>query len=338
MATTDAHAVDLKGAPCAAGDSSNCFGMTSRLGAELVLNPYAYFTDQLMLDGRGQGAKWRLRVNQSDGTFGLVNNTFGKCLEVRGSSAEAWNFVYAADCQEKPAQKWYFHPSGSDFLLRNVSSGRCLDTWGGNKVPATPVGATSCKGSVSQQWFFGNWTTEPTPKQYASAYAVKKCEASPATCSWDMKSEAPAAPMPSECVSEAWYNSTSAPTSHTFTMENTTGWSNELGSQVEAEFESGTVASLIAKVTVRLTVSYKSIWSGSKTVNNQGTYTVPPGQYGWITLNKVARKVTGTWTFSANDLPWKANDTVAVPIAHDPNGLSTIYTINTGEKPPVCSS
>ncbi|MET9616742.1 hypothetical protein [Kitasatospora indigofera] len=153
-----------------------------------------------------------------------------------------------------------------------------------------------------------------------------------------MESESAAAPLPSECASEPWYNQTSAPSSHTFTLEKTSGWSNELGSQVETEFETGTVTALIAKVTVRLTVSYKSVWSGSAGVSNQGTYTVAPGQYGWITLSKVARKVTGTWTFSVDDLPWTANDAVAVPIAHDPGGLSTVYTLNTGDKPPVCTA
>ncbi|MCX5214475.1 hypothetical protein OG689_35345 [Kitasatospora sp. NBC_00240] len=81
-----------------------------------------------------------------------------------------------------------------------------------------------------------------------------------------------------------------------------------------------------------------SVRSGSTSVNNQGTYPVQPGQYGWITLSKVARKVTGTWTFSAGDLPWKADDTVALPVAHDPGGLSTVYSINSGDKPPVCKS
>ncbi|MFE6750736.1 hypothetical protein ACFVGM_33125 [Kitasatospora purpeofusca] len=37
-------------------------------------------------------------------------------------------------------------------------------------------------------------------------------------------------------------------------------------------------------------------------------------QCGWVTLNKIAREVSGLWTFSAGELPWTAYDIVSVPI------------------------
>ncbi|MFD7417632.1 ricin-type beta-trefoil lectin domain protein, partial [Kitasatospora purpeofusca] len=338
LATTDARALDLKGPPCPAGGTgSTCFSIGFAGGQAVALNPYAYFTQQLTMQNKGEGTTWQLRPDRTDGTFGIVNRAFGKCLEVRGSSDEAWNFVYAADCQVKPEQKWYFHPNGGGFMIRAVSSGRCLAPWEGDLRAGYPIGATACGAVASQRWAFG-WNTAPSPRDFALAYAAKKCEAAPTSCSWDMKSEAPAAPVPAECVSVPWYNNTSTPSTHTYSVLKTSGWSNELGSSFESAFESGSAASLISKVTVKLTVSFKTVWSGSESVNNQVTYSVPPGQYGWVTLNKIARRVTGVWTFSAAELPWTANDTVSVPIVHDPSGQSTVYALNTDPKPPVCRS
>ncbi len=254
LATTDARALDLKGPPCPAGGTgSTCFSIGFAGGQTVALNPYAYFTQQLTMQNKGEGTTWQLRLDRTDGTFGIVNRAFGKCLEVRGSSDEAWNFVYGADCQVKPEQKWYFHPNGGGFMIRAVTSGRCLAPWEGDLRAGCPIGAAACRAVASQRWAFG-WNTAPSPRDFALAYAAKKCEAAPTSCSWDMKSEAPAAPG------------------------------------------------------------------------------------GWVTLNKIARKVTGVWTFSAAELPWTAYDTVPVPIVHDRSGQSTVYALNTDPKPPVCRS
>ncbi|MFE2728339.1 RICIN domain-containing protein [Kitasatospora sp. NPDC059327] len=340
LATTDAHALDLKGPPCPAGGTgANCFALAFPGGETIALNPYARFTEQLAMQGKQQGTTWQLRLDQTDGSFGIVNRAFGKCLEVRGAAVEEWNIVQAADCQVTPTQKWYFHPSGTGFMIRSASSGRCLEPWKGSLLrPGYPVGAMACTAAATQRWTLPGWTAAPTPRDLAVTYAAKTCEATPTACSWDMKSEAPAAPVPAECVSLPWYNNSPGPATHTFGLAKTTGWSNELTSQFETAFESGSAPSLIAKVTVKLTVSYKTVWSRSETVNNQMTYTIPAGQYGWITLNKIARKVTGLWTFSAGEFPWTAYDTVSVPIAHDSSGRSTTYGINAGPQPPACRS
>ncbi|MGW6917996.1 hypothetical protein ACWGB8_29905 [Kitasatospora sp. NPDC054939] len=109
-----------------------------------------------------------------------------------------------------------------------------------------------------------------------------------------------------------------------------------MGSEVEVGFETGEIGSLIAKVTAKLKVSYKHVWTGSESVANQTKFVVPPGNYGWVTLSKISRKVTGTWTFDLNGSPWTANDTISVPLESS-DGARTVYTAHASDTPPVCS-
>lgn len=88
---------------------------------------------------------------------------------------------------------------------------------------------------------------------------------------------------------------------------------------------------------IREDLTTSHVWNGSTTVNNQVTVTVPQQQYGWVTLAELAKKVTGTWTFDARGIPWTADDTVTVPLAHDPTGGATLYIANTSKTFTSCS-
>ncbi|MFE2728434.1 RICIN domain-containing protein [Kitasatospora sp. NPDC059327] len=310
------------------------------------MDPKASGPHQVVLkpNATGENRGWRLSVDRRDGTFEIVNKTLGSCLGTDrswSSDAGTWEYLFASTCRAKAGQKWYFHPTASGyFMIRNVENGRCLDAWDENYGSGSGVVVSNCWGPAKQKWHFrlSLWA-QPTPGvrpiDLAVDHAAKQCQAAPDSCSWNMQSEGPAAPLPTSCEAAPWYNDTPNPMEHTFSLTKTTGFSNEVGSELEVGFETGEISSLIAKVTTKLKVSYKHVWTGSESVGSQSKFIVPAGQYGWVTLSKLSRKVTGTWTFDLNGSPWTANDTITVPIANS-DGASTFYSAHTSATPPLC--
>ncbi|MGV9268177.1 RICIN domain-containing protein [Kitasatospora sp. NPDC003701] len=346
FAAVPAQAVDLPGTPChTAEESVDCLRIHSGNGMALALDPKAEGPHQVVLKPKatGENRGWRLSIDRSDGTFEIVNKTLGTCLGTDrswSSDAGTWEYLFASSCRARAGQKWYFQPTAGGYTIRNAENGRCLDAWDERFGAGSGVVVGNCWGPAKQKWSFllSTWA-QPTPGikplDLAVDHAARQCQAAPDSCSWTMQEEGPAAPLPTSCESAVWYNDTSGPLDHTFTLTKTTGFSNEVGSEVEVGFETGAVGSLITKVTAKLKVSYKHVWTGSESVGNQTRFTVPPGQYGWVTLSKISRKVTGTWTFDLNGSPWTAKDTISVPIATS-DGASTVYAAHTGVTPPVC--
>ncbi|MFJ1709430.1 RICIN domain-containing protein [Kitasatospora sp. NPDC088346] len=325
-----------------AEESLDCMTLFSGLpgGQGLALNTGAAPNQQVAVDSTWNGRHWRLSVNQPDATFEISDRASGKCVGVLGAAA-GYDLLAPSNCQDRASQRWYFNPGpGYKFMIRNVDSGKCLTVFGGEEhtpTPGQPVVAARCQPTGSQLWSVGGGPHDAV-WDLAIDHAAKKCQATPDTCSWNAESEAPAAPLPTSCESEIWYNGTSAPLDHTFTLTKTTGYSNELGSELETGFETGAVTSLIAKVTVKLKISVKAVWSNSQSTADQTRFSVPPGQYGWVELAKVAQKVTGTWTFDLGGIyPWTVRDTIAIPLATS-NGLATVYSARASATAPDCHS
>ncbi|WP_329493928.1 RICIN domain-containing protein [Kitasatospora herbaricolor] len=311
-------------------------------GQGLALNTGAPPNQRIAVDSvwNGRNVHWRLRVNHPDATFEISDETSGKCVGVLGA-ADGYDLLAPSNCQGKASQRWYFNPGpGYQFMIRNVDSGRCLTVFAGDvrtPAPGQPVVAATCRPARGQLWGVGGGPHDAV-WDLAIDYAAQKCQATADACSWNAESEAPAAPLPTSCESEVWYNGTSAPLDHTFTLTRTTGYSNEVGSELETSFETGAVTSLIAKVTAKLKISLKAVWSNSQSTANQTRFSVPPGQYGWVELARIAQKVTGTWTFDLGGIyPWTARDTIAIPLATG-NGLSTVYSARASTTAPDCHS
>ncbi|WP_224281675.1 RICIN domain-containing protein [Streptomyces sp. LS1784] len=282
----------------------------------------------------GYHQSWRLNVDPSDYTFTIVNNDTGKCIDLA-----AW-FVPALrqqTCAGQASQRWFLQPApggaADAFMIRHAGDNTCLDLLAGAQYDDAWTDQYACNGTVNQQWSTG---FPAAARNLALDHAAKQCQKDPGSCSWAVKSEAPAAPLPKICVSSVWFNNTSSAAQQNFAVTTMSGWSSTLGGQIGANI-GGAAPGDVFKAEVSTQVNYSNVWQGSTTVNNSVTVNVPPQEYGWVTLAELARKVTGTWTFDARGIPWTADDTVTVPLTSDPSGGATLYIANTSPTFTTCA-
>ncbi|WP_438297102.1 hypothetical protein [Streptomyces sp. HUAS TT7] len=133
-----------------------------------------------------------------------------------------------------------------------------------------------------------------------------------------------------------WNNGTEVPVSWTLSLNTSTGWASQLGVSFTSSLGTG-VASPV-QTSVSLTISGQVTYDVRQDLGNSLTITVPSHQYGWVALSELATKVTGQWTFDVNGYPWKAKDTVTVPLKSDAQGRSSIYLAQTGPYFTTCNS
>ncbi|MEV5941948.1 RICIN domain-containing protein [Streptomyces sp. NPDC051994] len=275
----------------------------------------------------GYHQSWRLSINPKDSSFTIVNNATGKCIDT------GWPALRQQTCQGQSSQRWYLEPvagAANSYLIRHEDDDQCLDLTASAQYDDAWTGLSVCHGGQNQQW------TAPTgARNLAVDHAATRCQKDTSSCTWSVKNEAPAAPLPTVCASSVWFNNTSGTISQAFSVTNETGWSNTIGDTMSASFGTGNLPGVSANVTSQL--SFQSTWSGSTSVNNSVTVPVPAKNYGWVTLSVLARKVTGTWTFDAHGFPWTADDTVTVPLKDDPSGGATMYIANTSASFSSCT-
>lgn len=271
---------------------------------------------------------WNLAVDPADFSFAIVNGTTGKCIDL------SWPALRQQTCRGQKSQKWYFQPvagSTTTFMIRNASDNSCLDLIGSAQYDDAWTGQSRCHAGTNQRW-----TTNSTAAwNLAVDHGAKVCQRDPASCSWTVKSEAPAAPLPKVCASAVWYNNSASPVSQTFSVTKTTGWQSSIGTQLSSSLSGGTAGVLQTEVGV--TLSFQNVWTGSTSVGDAIQVSVPATHYGWVTLSVLARKVTGNWTFDAQGFPWKADDTITVPVKDDPTGGATLYIANTSPTFTTCA-
>ncbi|MGW1432814.1 RICIN domain-containing protein [Streptomyces sp. NPDC002431] len=266
---------------------------------------------------------------QADGSFTLANDFTGKCvatgLPLRQQS-----------CSGAAAQRWYFQPvtgAANTFMIRNVGNNSCIDIVLNAQYDDAWTQTYGCNGSAAQQWRIPA-ASSGDAMAAAVEYASKRCQQDASSCSWTKGTQAPAEPLPVECVSPVWYNGTGAPVPWTFTLTTSSGWSSTLGVSFTSTL--GTGAASPVQTSVSLTTSGSVTYDLSQTLGNSLTITVPQQQYGWVALSKLATKVTGDWTFDANGYPWKAHDTVTVPLVSDDQGHASIYLAKTAPAFTTC--
>ncbi|MEU3572252.1 RICIN domain-containing protein [Kitasatospora sp. NPDC036755] len=279
----------------------------------------------------GYHQSWRLNVDPSDYTFTIVNNDTGKCVDL----AFLTPALRQQTCAGQASQRWYFQPApggGDAFMIRHAGDSTCLDLLLGGQYDDAWTDQYACNGTANQQWATG---FPQAARNLAVDHAAKQCQKDASTCSWAVKSEAPAAPLPRVCASSVWFNNTSGTVQQSFAVTDTSGWSNTIGVELGSEIAGGAEGAV--KAAVKTGISFQNVWSGSRSVNNSVTVNVPQQQYGWVTLAELARKVTGTWTFDARGIPWTAEDTITIPVTSDPNGGATLYIANTSATFNSCS-
>lgn len=268
----------------------------------------------------GHHQSWNLNVDPADSSFTLVNGTTGKCVDL------GWPALRQQTCRGQKSQKWYFQPvagSTTAFMVRNESDHSCLDLMGNAQYDDAWTGQSRCHAGINQRWS----TNSTAAFNLAVDHGARACQKDPSACSWAVKSEAPAAPLPKVCSSAVWYNNSGSPVSQSFSVTKTTGWQSSIGTQLSTDLVAGAAPALQTRVSA--TLSFSNLWHGSASVGDAIQVSVPPAQYGWVTLSVLAKKVTGSWTFDARGFPWKADDTITVPVKDDPSGGATIYIANT---------
>lgn len=276
----------------------------------------------------GHHQQWTAN-QQADGSFTLANDFTGKCvatgLPLRQQS-----------CSGAASQRWYFQPVtgvANTFMIRNAGDNKCVDIVLNAQYDDAWTQTYGCNGSAAQQWRIPA-AASGAALDAAVEYASKRCQKDAATCSWTKGTQAPAEPLPVECVSPVWYNGTGAPVPWTFSLTTTSGWSSTLGVSFTSGMGSGGASPVQASVS--LTINGSVTYNLSETLGNSLTITVPQQQYGWVALSQLATKVTGDWTFDANGYPWKAHDTVTVPLVSDDQGRASVYLAKTAPEFTTC--
>ncbi|MER5631927.1 RICIN domain-containing protein [Streptomyces nitrosporeus] len=266
---------------------------------------------------------------QADGSFTLSNAHTGKCVA-------AGLPLRQQACSGAAAQRWYFQPvSGATdtFMIRNAGDNKCVDIFLNAQYDDAWTQTYGCNGSKAQQWVIPSSATGDAFRA-AVEYASKRCQKDAATCSWTKGSQAPAEPLPTECVSPVWYNGTGAPVPWTFSLTTTHGWSSEISVSFSSSLTVGDPSPV--QTSVALTTEGKVTYSLGEELGNSLEITVPSGHYGWVALSELATKVTGQRTFDANGYPWKAQDTVTVPLTSDDQGHAGVYLAKTATEFTTC--
>ncbi|MFF2014052.1 RICIN domain-containing protein [Streptomyces sp. NPDC058195] len=266
---------------------------------------------------------------QADGSFTLANDATGKCvatgLPLRQQS-----------CSGAAAQRWYFQPvtgAANTFMIRNAGDNKCVDIVLNAQYNDAWTQTYGCNGTTAQQWKIPA-AAAGDAFDAAVEYASKRCQKDATTCSWTKGTQAPAEPLPVECVSPVWYNGTGAPVPWTFTLTTSSGWTSEISVSFTTTVGAGSPSPVQA--TVASTLTDKVTFDLKEELGNSLTITVPQQQYGWVALSKLATKVTGDWTFDANGYPWKAHDTVTVPLTSDDLGHASVYLAKTAPAFTTC--
>ncbi|MFB6979527.1 RICIN domain-containing protein [Streptomyces scopuliridis] len=278
----------------------------------------------------GYHQKWNA-TTQADGSFTLVNGTTGKCIEAAYPLRQR-------SCSGSSGQRWYFQPvngTTDTFMIRNAGDNKCIDVVLAAQYDDAWTQTYGCNGSKAQQWKIPSSAAGDALKA-AVDYASKRCQKDAATCSWTKGSQAPAEPLPKQCISPVWYNGTEAPVPWTFSLNTSTGWSSQLGVSFTSGL--GTGAASPVQTSVSLTISGQVSYDLRQDLGNSLMITVPSRHYGWVALSELATKVTGEWTFDANGFPWKVNDTVTVPLKSDDQGRASIYLAQTSPDFTSCNN
>ncbi|MFF4603053.1 RICIN domain-containing protein [Streptomyces sp. NPDC001339] len=277
----------------------------------------------------GYKQNWHINPVGSDGSFNLVNTATGKCVT-------AGLPLRQQPCDGTGSKKWYFQPvpgngaKANAFMVRNAGSNKCLDVVLGATYNDAWTQTYGCNNTRPQQWTLPTQAASDAAFALAVDYAAFRCAKDTSTCSWSKASQTPAAPLPKQCISPVWYNGTTEPVPWTFPLNTTTGWTTELGFQLQTSLQGGGGELVPFQATVAHTVTGSVSMNLQKDLGNSLVVTVPPKQYGWVALSELATKVSGEWTFDANGFPWTAQDTITVPLKSGDGGAS-IYMAQTSD-------
>ena len=94
--------------------------------------------------------QWRF-LSQSDGSYKIVNQKNGYCLDVDGGSSASGANVQICQDNGSAAQRWFLYGVNGKYVLRAACSTNCvLDVTGGSTADLTNIQQYTCSGSAAQ--------------------------------------------------------------------------------------------------------------------------------------------------------------------------------------------
>ncbi|MEV4872083.1 RICIN domain-containing protein [Streptomyces syringium] len=279
-----------------------------------------------------------------DGTITITERDNGLCLDI-GTSSEQ---LILNTCNNSSSQSWYlqYHQAlGAGVVrIRHTNDDKCMNIWGGDTKNYAKIGLYGCQAyREGSGGHLDLWHVDPRPEyqQVADQRALmmfdRHSTAVP-SAQFQYGSSTLAGAGPAEMVSVAWHNNTSAPSQQTLGWSDTTGYTYTNGGSVTAtlglEF-GGEKSPVKASFSVAVTGYWGNAWSTSQTVSSSSTFTVNPGQVGWVARGQLLKSATGTWTIK-NDVgdTWTATGVATVPVANGTDGKGSQVALCTsdGEK------
>ncbi|MGP8303200.1 RICIN domain-containing protein [Streptomyces inhibens] len=295
--------------------------------------------------------KWSFRVNDTDGSFQIVNNGTGKCVESKAD--ESLFFPQLWDCSGTDAQKFYVHKDDDqgNYRIRNVSNDRCLDAQRMGDHPNESVRGLveiyGCHNAGSgQAWHPA--AMNPAPElsseldRLATLHALKQFDAGSSVIKeakysiTDSTQKATQGAFQVVSVSSDQGGSSPYCVNHSGPSggDMTCGfsWQQSVADTISSSHTVGISATVgtnsKSPVAASITASYQHTWGTSQTTTatsgSSVSITVPPGQTAWVARALAYKTVTGTWTIT-NDLgrTWTGQGTSSKPV----EGIDGVHSI-----------
>ena len=288
-------------------------------------------------------------VPDSTSSFTLKNTRDpGKCLDAnpgpyiytKGGIGSNWR-VTLWDCNGGVNQRWFFQPkngTSSTFYIRNEHDRTCLGLLPGTHT----VQYGGCDpNELSQQWHPSSSVSDYTSAYVRDAHALSVAHAA-AYCSWRPNScahqeisQTSATPIGASCVSKLLQNQTGHVETVVFRAPEIAPFTWMLDSNLTVGVNFDALTQTLSRAAAS-EISGVTLWSAGQDPGAFNTIDIPDGDYGALTLYRVAIDVTSLISFDVDEqLPWRAVETTTVLVKDSPAG-STSFLPWVGAGAPDC--
>ncbi|MFC5724794.1 RICIN domain-containing protein [Streptomyces gamaensis] len=227
-----------------------------------------------------EGSKVRLRTcNGTDpqvwywngGTFQIINKATRQCLGIEGGSVAGEKPLVAELCQTRrisESQRWWYHNYKGTTIDNYDSEKVCVDVPSSDFKDGKELQAYNCNGTDAQKWN-ADWPKTVDDKEWLRACAQGYYPGNSdntATCEYVNTSYQPDSyPATRVFVGNTCDADTPLPQTPTYTWSNSRTGEDSVSVTTGLTAETGAVASLFAKVSVKLESSYGHKWTQSHT-------------------------------------------------------------------------
>lgn len=205
------------------------------------------------------------------GTFQIINKATKKCLTIEGGSVVGEKSLVVEPCDTshiRGAQRWWYHNSRGTAIDDYDSEKVCVDVPGSDFQQGKQLQAYNCNGSGAQKWN-ADWPRTVNDKDWLRACAqgyYPGDNSNTASCEYVDTSHTPDSyPATRVFVGNTCDRDTPLPQTPTYTWSDSRTGEDSVSATAGLTAETGAVASLFAKVSVKLESSYGHKWTQSHT-------------------------------------------------------------------------